>query len=233
MSDFERYGDYNEVSESPIKSPVLLAIKITALVLCFSVVGLLLFRVFTLNYYPKAMKSVYFGEALNAYCADNGGTASAKTQDLRAPYDDPKNGNFFADYLTVVEELGQLQITLRYNVSLADKIYEEYGVELDPDDTSRFGFSLTKSGGDESATGAAAGIPMSATLSYCEYDSFMMYRYAKLVFDGVDFAGAEWIRLDITIDGVPHKTPYMIAIYENNEGFSEFIEYTLCSEVAK
>jgi len=189
MSDFERYGDYNEVSESPTKSPVLLAIKITALVLCFSVVGLLLFRVFTLNYYPKAMKSVYFGEALNAYCADNGGTASAKTQ--------------------------------------------EYGVELDPDDTSRFGFSLTKSGGDESATGAAAGIPMSATLSYCEYDSFMMYRYAKLVFDGVDFAGAEWIRLDITIDGVPHKTPYMIAIYENNEGFSEFIEYTLSSEVAK
>ena len=233
MSDFERYGDYSEVSESPTKSPVLLAIKITALVLCFAVVGLLVFRVFTLNYYPKAMKSVYFGEALVNYCEANGGSANAKTQELRAPYDDAKLGNFFADYLVVFEELGELQISIRYNVSLADTILDEYGVTFDPDDTSRFSFSLTRSGGDENATGAAAGVPMSATLSHVEFDSFMMYRYARLVFDGVDFEGAKWIRLDVAIDGVPHKTPYMIAIYENNEGFSTFLEYTVSSEVAK
>ena len=227
MSDFERYGDYNEVSESPGKSPVLLAIKITALVLAFSVVAVILFRVCTFNYYPKDMKSVYYNDTLIAYCEANGGSASARTQKLRAPYDDPDLGNFFADHLFVIEELGQLQVTVRYNASVADTIFKNYGVEFDPDDTSRLRFRLTRSGGDENAVGAAAGEPIECTLSYSESDKFLMYRYVKLVFDGVDFDGAQWIRLDIYIDGVELKEPFMIAIYENSEGYAQFADYQL------
>lgn len=234
MSDFERYGDYNEVDESPKKSRVLLVIKITALVLCFSVVALLLFRVFSFNYYPDSMKKLYFTDTLTAYYNEKGGDIGAKTQELRAPYDDAELGNFFCDNLIIIEELGEIQISLRYNVSLADTIKEKYGADFDPDDTSRFTFTLTRSGGDESATGAAAGVPMESKLTACEWDSFMMYRYAKLVFDGVNFEGAEWIRLDIRIDGVEREEPFMVCIYENVSEYSEFTEYKLSSsEVPK
>ncbi len=233
MSDFERYGDYNEIDESPKKSRVLLAIKITAIALCFAVVALLLFRVFTFNYYPKSMKRLYFTDALTAYYNEKDGDIGAKTQELRAPYDDAELGNFFCDNLIVIEELGELQVSLRYNTSLADILKEKYGADFDPNDTSRFTFSLTKSGGDEAATGAAAGIPLECTVS-CVWDSFMMYRYAKLVFDGVDFTDAAWIRLDIRIDGVERAEPFMVCIYENVSEYSEFTEYKpSSSEVPK
>ena len=63
-----------------------------------------------------------------------------------------------------------------------------------------------------------------------------MYRYCKLVFDGIDFDGEdvgeaiEWIRLEVFIDGVKDGHPFMIPIYENNEGYSKFEEYSLSSK---
>ena len=228
MADFERYGDYNEVDEPPKRGKVLILIKIIALVLCFSVVGLLLFRVFTFNHYPPLMKDIYFTDALTEYYNATGGDIGAKTQNLRAPYDDADKGNFFCDNLIVVEGAGNMQISVRYNKSLYDEIYRTYGVKLDPENQDIFRFSLAKNGTGEGVISE----PLDAELTATLWDSFMMYRYAKLVFDGVDFEGAKWIRLEITIDGVDRKEPFVIPIYENNDDHNSFKEYKLSSSEA-
>ena len=59
-----------------------------------------------------------------------------------------------------------------------------------------------------------------------------MQRLTNVVFDGVDFEGAKWIRLEITIDGVDKKEPFAIPIYENNDDHSSFKEYKLSSSEA-
>ena len=223
MSDYELYGDYNEVDEPPKKSGVGFAIKLTAIILCFAVVAFIAFRLFTFNYYPSSVTSLAYTDTLRDYYAATDGEIGALTQSLRAPYDDESEGNFFCNNLIVIRGADQLQVCVRYNSSLPEKL----GVSFNPEDIH---FTLRKSGGDESATGAAAGVTLDATLSVCEWDEFMMYRYAKLVFDGVDFDGAEWIRLDIEIDGVKRKTPFMVCIYEDNAAFSKFTEYKLSSE---
>ena len=229
MSDYELYGDYNEIDEPPTKSKSSLIIKIIALVICFSVIGLLGFRLIIFGYYPQSMKTLYFTPTLTAYYNENDGEIEAFTQSLRAPYDDADKGNFFCDNLIVIPEIDQVQVSLRYNVSLADTLKEKYGVDFDVDDTSVFKFSLRRSGGDENATGADAGVAVECTLAAVEWDSFMMYRYCKLVFDGVDLGEGsdkvEWLRLDVTIDGVERDEPFMICIYENNDAYSKTKDY--------
>lgn len=225
MGDFELYGDYNEVEESPKKGKVLIFIKVVALVLCFSVIAVLLFRVFTFNHYPSSVKDIYYTEALADYYRATDGNIGAKTQGLRAPYDDADKGNFFCDHLIVVEGAGNLQIALRYNTSLYDAIYSEYKIELDPENKDIFHFSLAKNSTEEGVIAE----PLDAELTAVIWDSFIMYEYAKLVFDGVDFEGAAWIRLEITIDGVDRAEPFAIPIYENNPDHNTFKEYTLSS----
>lgn len=228
MSDYELYGDYNEVDdeeEAPKEKRGLgFAIKLVAIIICFAVVAFLGFRLFTFNYYPRAMKNIYFTDTLTAYYNEQGGNIGALTQSLRAPYDDADLGNFFCDNLIVIPECGEIQLSLRFNTAL----YNRLGTEFAPEDVS---FSLRRSGGDESATGAAAGVSVPAQLVYSEWDEFMMYKYVKLVFDGIDFPDGEnkieWLRLDITIDGLESDGPYMICIYENNDQFSKFTEYKL------
>ncbi len=224
MSDYELYGDYNEVDEPPKKSGVGFIIKIVAITLCFAVVGFLVFRLIAFNFYPKDIKNIYYTENLASFYKETDGDIGAKTQKLRAPYDDAKLGNFFAANLIVIEGCGELQLSLRYNTSL----YNKLGAEFSVDDMS---FSLRRSGGDESASGAAAGLPLDADVTVCGEDKFFIYRYIKLAFDGVDFGDesdpVEWIRLDITIDGIERDTPFMICIYENNAAHSDFSDYEL------
>ena len=89
MDDFERYGDYNEIEEAPKKSAVLKTIKIVAIIVCFSVIGVLGFRVFTFNYYPDSMTKLTFTDNLTAYYNERGGDIEVLTQKLRTRYDDP------------------------------------------------------------------------------------------------------------------------------------------------
>ena len=237
MDDMERYGDYNEIDEPPRKSPVLMFIKIVAAVLCVSVIGLLAFRIFTFNYYPASMKKLYFNDTLTSFYNQNGGDISVKTQKLRAPYDDADEGNFFCDNLYVIEELGQLQLSLRYNTSFLDKLKTELSLtdeQLAADDL--LSFRLWKSG-----EGTNPAVQVVGKLTYSERDSFTMYRYYKLVFDGIDLTAVgedkiEWIRLEVFVKGQKdEKKPYsMIAVYENNEAYSTFSEYKISSsEVPK
>lgn len=231
MEDMERYSDYNEYEddEPRKRSRVGLIFKILIGVVCLTVVGVLAFRLIMFNYYPAGMKNLYFNDKLTAFYNETNGEIGALTQDLRAEYDDPDEGNFFADHLIVIPEISQLQIALRYNVSLMDTIEEKYKVALSGDNKEFFDFKLSiiplsKDDGTAIATG---------TLSAIETDKKLMYRYYKLVFDDVDFTlpGEEevWIRLEISIRGVEMEKPYMILIYEDTKE-SEFEEYSLSSK---
>ncbi len=227
MSDFERYGDYNEIDEAPSKNKVLLAIKIVAIILCFSVVALILLRLWSFKYYPKEMKKIYFTEELTAYYNANGGNIKAETQKLRAPYDDAEEGNFICDHLIVVKDAGHLEITLRYNTAIKSTLEgKEYGLtSFDPERQSQFSFRLCRNG----ATDDDADVLNAAVTTV--WDSFLMYRYCKIVFDGVDFGKSSlggdlnWIRLEVFIDGI--EKPFMIPIYEDHEDYSSFKDYEI------
>ncbi len=231
MEDMERYSDYNEYEddEPRKKSRVGLILKILVAAVCISVAGILAFRIIIFNNYPDSMENIYFNDKLTAYYNEKNGDIGAITQNLRAEYDDPDEGNFFCDNLIVIPEINQLQVSVRYNVSLMQSIKEKYGVELDADAENLFSFKLSvlplsKDDGTAVSTG---------TLTVAETDKMMMYRYYKLVFDDVDFTlpGEDevWIRLEIYINGVEMEKPYMVLIYEDTKT-SVFEEYELSSK---
>jgi len=240
MSDYERYGDYNEVDEVPgKKNPVVTVIKILIGLLCLSVAGVLIFRIVLFNYYPDSMEKLEYTDSLNSYLEENG-SAITETQKLRFPYDDEDEGNFFADNLILVREAGQLQISIRYNVSLMNSIKEKYGVELDPDaDIFEFTLAKTQTGYVEDEKDTQVPTESIGKLANVERDSKLMYRYYKLCFDNIDFGtddGEEtvsWIRLEVRIRGVEMKEPYMILVYENHESFAVFEELESISAEGK
>ena len=226
MEDFERYSDYNDYEDDRPKSRVGLILKIVTAVVCLSVVGVLAFRLIIFNNYPDSMKKIYFNDTLTAFYESTGGNIGAETQNLRAEYDDPDEGNFFCDNLIVIREARQLQVSVRYNVSLMESIKKKYGVELQAGDADAFDFRLSvmplsKDDGTAIPTGE---------LTVKNTDKVFMYRYFKLVFDGVDFAlegeSEIWIRLEIYINGVEMEKPYMVLIYEDTAD-SRLVPYEL------
>ena len=232
MDDLERYGDYNEVDEPPKKSPMLLVLKIAVIVVIAAVVGVLGYRIFLFNSSPKTMERLYFTENLTAYYNETNGNIGALTQKLRAPYDDEKEGNFFCDNLIVIPGCGELQVSIRFNKSLADTLREEYGLEdFDPDNEEQFTFRLWRDGKHSIDPGCEVG-----QLTVSVWEDYSMYRYCKLVFDGIDFYGEEpsaaieWLRLEVFIDGVEKEEPFMIPVYENHSEFSKFNEYVPSKE---
>ncbi len=222
MEDFERYSDYNEYEEDQPKSSgrVGRILKFLIIAVCLSVVGLLVFRLCIFNSYPDSMEEIYFNDKLIAYYNETDGNIGAKTQSLRAEYDDPDEGNFFCDNLIVIPGINQLQISVRYNTSLMRSIKDKYGVEIDPDDEDIFTFKLSvlplsKNDGTAYPTATTTVNPV------VDREKMMMYRYYKLVFDDVDFTLPDedeiWIRLEIFINGVEMEKPYMVLVYEDTE----------------
>lgn len=242
MSDYERYGDYNETEDDipKSKSPVLLILKIVTAVICIGVIGILAFRMFTFANYPNSVKKVYFNDKLTEHYNANGGNITVKTQALRAPYDDKDLGNFFCDYLYLIEDIEQLQITLRYNKSTVERLSKELGVELDDMNPDLFTFELVACEGliDESGEDVESNwlLKRYSTVTTGAFDSQLMYRYHKLVFDSVSYDTESynesephlpyWIRLDIKIKGYEDKV-YSVPIYENNVTLHDFTEYKL------
>ncbi len=232
MEDLERYGDYTEYEDDIPKkrSGIMLFFKIAIAAVCILVVGLLTFRIIMFNYYPEEMKTVYFNDTLTEHYNSCGGDISVKTQSLRAPYDNEKSTTFIADKLFVIEEAGQLQITLRYNKSLADDICEIYGIDEVGEDT--FSFALFKNNPDYDAKAPtdeynSLFLP-TAQLADVRKDSSVTYNYFKIIFDDVDFENTKWLSVAIYINGARSgELPLRIAIYENNEDHSAFIDYKL------
>ncbi|MBQ8528256.1 MAG: hypothetical protein IJ459_00815 [Clostridia bacterium] len=232
MDDLERYGDYNEVDEAPTSSPVLRIIKATALVICFAIIGLIGFRVFTFNYYPASVKTLTFTEGLTEYYNASSGDITVYTQDLQSPYDDPSEGNIFCDHLRVVREAGYLQVTLRFNTSFEKTLAETYSAQIDLDDSAVFDFRLARSGDSN-------GTPTGRLVSIA-WEKFLMYRYATLVFEDVDFGegdtAANWLRLETRIKGATYldkadktrkEKVFLNLIYEDHDTYSKFTEYKL------
>ena len=238
MEDFERYSDYNEYEEDAPrgKSPLGLVLKILVCLVCVAVIGVLIFRMVLFDYYPDSMKKLYFNDTLAEYYTVTEGDIGAKTQEMRAPYDDPDKGRFFCDNLIIIPEINQLQVSVRFNVSLMETLKADFlgkGIELDLDEnsTENFTFRLVRNPVDENSEPTVIG-----ELSYMSYDSLLMYRYCKLVFDGVELGldvgedEVNWIRLEVFVNGVEMDKPYMIAIYENNDVYSTLDEYNLSSD---
>ena len=230
MEDMERYGDYNEIDEAPSKNPVVVGLKILVGVVCFAVIGLLLFRIILFNYYPASMTKLYFNDTLTELYNAKGGSIAVKTQDIRFPYDDPDRGNFFCDNLFVIEDADQLQVSLRFNDAIFDSFKQEYGVDISELGAQAFRFSLVRDPIEEKGDP----IEIAATPDIVA-DQLLMYRYYKLVFDKVDFGldegenKVEWIRLEIELLGAKEKTVFAVPIYENNKDYSEFKDYRLSS----
>lgn len=227
--DMERYGDYNEYEDDIPKSKnkFLLFLKILIIVVCFSVVGFLAFRLIIFNHYPDSIKNIYFTENLTEYYKKTGGAINAKKQDLRAPYDNPDVANFFCDNLIVIEGAGELQVSVRFNESSVKNMEKKYGLSgLDKGDKDLLYFRIYD---NENYTGAK---DTYITPSYVGTDSFLMYNYYKLVFDGIDFKNPpKWIRLEIFVKGQKDEKPFaMVVIYENNENYALFEEYKLSKE---
>ena len=224
MEDMERYGDYNNTEyDSPAsKSTVLTVLKILTAVICIGVIGILGFRMILFNSYPDSIKDVYFNDTLLDYYINNGSELDAETQVLRASYDDPDLGNFFCDNLIVIRGADQLQVSLKYNVSTLERLSVELfdSDPLDDTSTSPFRFRLYDNYGN-----------VYGDVEVVAFESRLMYRYAKLVFDGVDFDGdktgnaPEWIRLEIFTEASDTEPYSMICIYENHEGYNVFSEY--------
>ena len=243
MGDFERYGDYNEIDESPKKGIVGRILKIFIVVLCLGIFAFLIFRVVIFNHYPKSMKKIYFTEELTAYYNEASGEIGALTQDMLNSnsygYDDAKEGNFFCKYFVYIPATEELQVTLKYNTSLMKNIEEKYGVSLDANAEDNFTFRLVavraNDNLDENLPAEELGTPLNATLVASEYDSFLMYRYVRLCFDGVDLSVGEedaidWIRLEVTVKGLENEKPYMIAIYLNDEENFPLTPYKLSAK---
>lgn len=227
MEDMERYGDYNELEEIPGKKNFMsIVIRILVAVVILLVVGVLGFRLVLFEYYPKSIKNVAFTDKLTAYYNQTNGDIGAKTQRIRFPYDNSAQGNFFSDYLILIDGIDQLQISLRMNVSTLETIEQKYGFTepLSRDEFSYFTFRLYDN--EDRVLG---------TLSAVQTDSVAMYRYFKLVFDGVDLFEREdgatpskWIRVEVYVEGADSEEPFaMLPIYENNDEYSEFTDYAL------
>lgn len=231
MEDIERYADYNEYEDDipkGKKTPVMLILKILLALVAVAVIGLFAFRMIVYNYYPDTIKNILFTDKLTAYYNEQSGDINAQTQKLRAPYDDNRKGNFFADNLIIIEGIDQLQVSVRFNKALIDTLNAEHGLSLTLEDTDAFSFTLSRNHESQDNVFVPIG-----TLTATETDSKLMYQYFKLVFDNVELdRGGEnevkWIALEIRVDGI--EEPFRIAVYENNSEHSELAEYKLSSK---
>lgn len=233
MEDLERYADYNEYEDDmpKSKSKVLLILKILIAVVCISVIAFFAFRIIMFNYYPDVIEDIYFTDELSAYYSATDGAIGAKTQELRAPYDNEKSATFFADNLIVIDGIGELQVSVRYLKTLRSEIEALHGVEIGESDES-FTFMLTRNNPNydddmpvSEENPVHINVPAKVTVLT---DSSLTYEYVKLIFDGVDFDGVAWLSLAIYVNGsTADAGPYRIAIYENNEAHSFFEDYEL------
>lgn len=170
---------------------ILVLCLVLALVALFGAVG---FRIYIADHYPKPSTRIVFTEPLTAFYRADPDAFGAYTQRIRVSYDDNKEGNFFAKNLIAVPDAGNLQITLRYNDSTLTTVASRYDLPAVPEaEEGLFSYSLTVSYRTDDPDGSYR----TYDVSYEKESEAYMYHYIKLVFDGVDFTDAVWMRVDI------------------------------------
>ncbi len=166
----------------------------------FAFIALIFVRIFILDHYPSEMKQFTFTEKMKAAYSTDVDSFAVYKQDLMAPYDDPRDGNFFADYMLCVPAHGELQACIRYNDSTLPRVAEFYKTELpEGDPLALFDFSLLVSYETDNKDGEYRRYQMNTDEAFTA--QAFMYSYAKLIFEDVDFEGAIWMRVDIYLRG--------------------------------
>lgn len=251
MDNTERYINYDDESIDELAKPQSKLGKIIVailLVVCFAAVAVIIFRIVLFNYYPGEMKRLYVDEKFSEFYKANNGDVETVTQDLRFGYDNNELGNFWGSNLIIVKNIDKdgsdrVQITVRFNVSALEDIKERYGIEGDIDPDSDFlDFAMYKND-NKTGMNEDGSLPdykflpedIVGEVVHVEKDSFAMYRYYKLVFDGIQLDGGDeapkWLSLGVFVKGYSGEEPYAnVLIYENHDEFSEFEEYKLSSK---
>ena len=133
----------------------------------------------------------------------------------------------------VVDGADQLQVSLRLNVSTIEAIEEKCGLSgLSRDHLDYLSFRLvdmvTNENGEDEIRVLSEGQVVAE-------EGLMMYRYLRLVFDGVDLfdradgtAPSAWMRVDVYVKGAADSEPFTsLAVYENNAEYNLFKDYAL------
>lgn len=196
--------------------------KIAALTLVFGIIALLVGRIILAEYYPKNMKELSYTEGIAAAVEENG-QITVHTQNLRASYDNPDFALFMANHLYYVPELGELQITVRYNNSTLQEMKADFGLAAEPvPSADLFSFSLVDHTAVDENDKEVEGGGHRVYAASVTTESKFMYQYIKLTFTGVDFEAADWLRLDIAYTGdeapvdenAADRWPAHIAVWE-------------------
>ncbi len=230
MSDYERYGDYNndpDEQRGPARSRVTIVlaafIGFLAFCLMFGTCGFLAYRMIASGYYPESMKTIHYTEALTSYAT--GREIYAETQGIRVPFADElilsgddgqlvqspsRFGFYYADNLILVRDGGSLQLSVRINKNDIENIAAEFGLTDFAFSPDAFSFRLYDNKNvseDKALVGGDKDYKLDMgkggvyTPTYVTTESHGMYHYVKLCFDGVDFRDVKWMRLDIIPQG--------------------------------
>lgn len=222
-----------------LKSMIMFAI--------FAFIALFLVRILFAEYYPGEMTSYVPSQKIKESYSTSVDNLAVYTQDPLAPYDDPKEGNFFAKSVFLVPSDGEVQVCLRYNESALENVaafYETTVDELLGDPLDVFDFSLHVK--YDVADGTTMEKHYALSREDCFTDEFFVYHYMKLYFNDVDLENAIWARVDIALkeDDVPsvcaeEKIFGCVAIYESYELYEDdkveypLVEYPLSEEEKK
>ena len=159
----------------------------TAIILL--VVGMLAFRLYTLNHYPDFARGILPTDTLKSAYAD--GSLAAITWEPAVEYDE--NGDYFVHQAIYFPEAKTLIITVRYNDSLLEELHHEGG-----GDTLQMDVSLY-------ADGTERVHPLTYSYNY----AYGIYSYRRYVFEGVELSDYEYLYLDIYHDEPDYNTaPY-------------------------
>ena len=228
MSDYERYSDYNnpdddseELHPYPLWFRILRkAVKWLFIAICLLTVGLLLFRMSLLGWYPDSAKQLYMTPAIAEEYAKTG-EVEVLIQKLLVPYESRKYGFFSADNMRYIKATGSLQCSIRVNRSAYAEMSEVYKTSLAKDRDDNLSFTLYYSNGED--------INLSYTPTHVSRETHLFYDYYKICFDGIDTSESlPWYRLNIHLSGVADteaEPTACIVVYENNEEYSHFTPY--------
>lgn len=177
--------------------------KLFCLAIAVTVIGMLFFRMYTINNYPSKAKGVIATEALsNSYAS---GTLNGITWDL--PTDHDNAGEFFVYQPIYFEDEKTLIITVRYNDSVLEAMKHEGGGEALPLFPSLY------------ADGTERVLP--ALYNYTH--EYKLYSYRRYVFENVELGNYEHLYLDIHLKEAYEESPYTtLEVYNTKERTTEY-----------
>lgn len=167
------------------------------ILLIAAVCGLLLFRIYTVNHFPKATTETVVTDKLAAALAAHG-RLTAYTWDIPINYDDPQAPNFFCAAPVYFPDAKCLQITLRCKLRQAASL----GFDEDGDAVAVLFDDM----------GNASG---AVTSTYAQ--GYGLYAYRRFVFEDVDLADCNYLRLSVFLKRDITSLPIgSLAVYESN-----------------